>query len=60
FGAGKAHMLETTISGGVVGVILDGRGRPFTPPDEDTLRLAKLKEWIRELDVYSEEALDRG
>lgn len=59
-GAGKAHMLETTVSGGVVGIILDGRGRPFTPPEEDTLRVAKLKEWIKELDIYPEKALVRG
>ncbi len=58
-GAGKAHMLETTVSGGVIGVILDGRGRPFTPPEEDTLRVAKLKEWIKELDIYPEKALER-
>jgi hypothetical protein len=58
-GAGKGHALETTISGGVVGVILDGRGRPFTPPEEDSLRVAKLKEWIAELDIYPREALER-
>ena len=58
-GAGKGHKLETTVSGGVVGIILDGRGRPFTPPDEDSLRIQKLKEWITELDVYHAEALDR-
>jgi hypothetical protein len=58
-GAGKAHMLETTVSGGVIGIILDGRGRPFTPPEEDTLRVAKLKEWIKELDIYPEKALER-
>ena len=58
-GAGKAHVLETTVSGGIVGVILDGRGRPFTPPEEDSLRVAKLKEWIKELDIYPEKALER-
>jgi uncharacterized protein (TIGR01319 family) len=58
-GAGKGHKLETTVSGGVVGIILDGRGRPFTPPNEDSIRIQKLKEWITELDVYSAEALDR-
>jgi hypothetical protein len=58
-GAGKAHLLETTVSGGIVGIILDGRGRPFTPPEEDTLRVTKLKEWIKELDIYPEKAVER-
>jgi uncharacterized protein (TIGR01319 family) len=59
-GAGKGHVFETTVSGGVVGIILDGRGRPFTPPEEDSLRVEKLKEWITELDIYPAEALKQG
>jgi len=56
-GMGKGHVVETTISGGVVGIILDGRGRPFTPPTENSQRVAKLKEWIEELDIYPMETL---
>ncbi len=56
-GLGKGHVVETTISGGVVGIILDGRGRPFTPPTENTQRVAKLKEWIEELEIYPMESL---
>jgi len=58
-GKGKGHAVETTVSGGVVGIILDGRGRPFSPPDENSLRVQKLKEWIKELDIYPAEALER-
>ena len=58
-GKGKGHAVETTVSGGVVGIILDGRGRPFSPPDENSLRVQKLKEWIKELDIYPTEALER-
>ncbi len=56
-GAGKGHKIETTISGGVVGIILDGRGRPFSPPKDNATRVAKLKEWMAELEVYPTEAL---
>jgi uncharacterized protein (TIGR01319 family) len=58
-GAGKGHRLETTVSGGVVGIVLDGRGRPFTPPEENSLRVQKLKEWIKELEIYPLEAVDK-
>jgi len=58
-GPGKGHKVETTISGGVVGIILDGRGRPFNLPEEDKTRIAKLKEWITELEIYPPEALEK-
>ncbi len=58
-GAGRGHKVETTVSGGVVGIILDGRGRPFAPPEEDSLRVQKLKEWLTELDIYPASALDK-
>jgi hypothetical protein len=58
-GAGKGHRVEKEISGGVVGIILDGRGRPFTIPEDNTVRVTKLKEWMGELGVYPAEALDR-
>jgi len=57
-GAGKGNKVEAKISGGVVGIILDGRGRPFIPPEDNATRVAKLKEWMTELEVYPEEALE--
>ncbi len=59
-GAGKGNKVERNISGGVVGVILDGRGRPFAVPTDDKQRVAKLREWMLELDIYPREALDRA
>ena len=47
------------VSGGVVGIILDGRGRPFVLPTEEKERVAKLKEWMTLLDIYPNEALER-
>ncbi|MCH9025342.1 MAG: glutamate mutase L, partial [candidate division Zixibacteria bacterium] len=52
-GAGKGVKVEVELNGGVVGIILDGRGRPF---DLSTLaekeRVSYLKQWIKELDIY--------
>jgi hypothetical protein len=58
-GQGKGAHLETTVSGGVCGLILDGRGRPFTPPENNKERVEKLIEWMTALDVYPEKALRR-
>jgi uncharacterized protein (TIGR01319 family) len=58
-GHGKGAKFETELSGGVVGIILDGRGRPFILPEDDNTRVAKLKEWMLELDIYPKKALER-
>jgi hypothetical protein len=58
-GAGKGDKLEKEISGGVAGIILDGRGRPFNLPKDDKIRVKKLKEWMLALDIYQKEALER-
>ena len=58
-GAGPGNKVEREIHGGVVGIILDGRGRPF---DLSSLnhndRVAYLKKWMIELDIYPTGALD--
>lgn len=51
-GAGGGHRLETTVSGGVVGLIIDARGRPLILPKEDEKRRKKLLEWFKVLNVY--------
>ncbi|MFQ5869986.1 MAG: hypothetical protein ACE5JC_08805, partial [Candidatus Zixiibacteriota bacterium] len=58
-GRGKGTKWELELSGGVVGIVLDGRGRPFKLPTEASERVRKLKEWMTELDVYPKEALDK-
>jgi len=57
-GGGKGHKVEREISGGVVGIVLDGRGRPFHFPEDDTQRIESLKRWMTEMGVYSLEALE--
>lgn len=57
-GAGKGTKITKDIHGGVVGIILDGRGRPFdlsTLSEDD--RVKYLKEWMIELNIYPEDKL---
>lgn len=58
-GGGKGSRVETKVSGGVVGIIIDCRGRPFVLPTDTGERVTKLKEWMKELDAYPLEALKR-
>lgn len=58
-GHGKGNKIETELTGGVVGIILDGRGRPYVLPEDDKIRVEKLREWMLELKVYPEGALAR-
>lgn len=54
FGAGRGAALEREISGGVVGLMLDGRGRPFELPKDRSVRLRKLVEWNKAMNMYPE------
>jgi uncharacterized protein (TIGR01319 family) len=58
-GGGKGGKVETTMHGGVTGIVIDCRGRPFNLPDDDKIRVQKLKEWMIALDIYPKEALER-
>ena len=52
-GAGENEVLDTKVSGGVVGIILDGRGRqPFNLTENTENRVLQLKEWSEETDEY--------
>jgi len=46
-GAGKGKSRTVTVEGGVVGLVLDTRGRPIAIPTDQTARVAKLQEWLR-------------
>jgi len=57
-GVGKNQVLETELHGGVVGLILDTRGRrPFLLPVEASERVPLLLKWMKELQAYPEELL---
>jgi uncharacterized protein (TIGR01319 family) len=57
-GAGKGQEIKTELHGGVVGIVLDTRGRrPFTLPLEASERVPLLKKWMKEFKAYPEEIL---
>ena len=49
-GAGKGRPLEATVSGGVVGILFDGRGRPLRIPEKN--RSETVERWARAVDAY--------
>jgi len=54
----KNKELQVDLHGGVVGIVLDTRGRqPFGLPTEKLQRIEYLKKWMRELDAYPQEIL---
>ncbi len=54
-GEGKGKELETDIEGGIVGVIIDARGRrPFALPEDSHERIESLNKWYKSLNVYPE------
>ncbi|MCX7704046.1 MAG: glutamate mutase L [Planctomycetota bacterium] len=53
-GAGKGRSLTAEVRGGVVGVVIDARGRPLKLPQDKKERIEALKRWHRALDVYPE------
>ncbi|MGB9562074.1 MAG: glutamate mutase L, partial [bacterium] len=57
-GQGKGKKIENEkVYGGVVGIIFDGRGRPLKLPEDKGLRISKLKEWFRIMNLYPESSL---
>jgi hypothetical protein len=40
------------VEGGVVGIIIDARGRPLTLSQDSAERKENLIQWFTELDVY--------
>jgi hypothetical protein len=58
-GAGKGRPLSARIRGGLVGLILDGRGRPISLPEDDEARVAALSRWFSSMNAYPAESLRR-
>ena len=45
-GAGRGKPRTMEVEGGIVGLIVDARGRPFALPADDEKRIQKLEEWF--------------
>jgi len=59
-GKGKGEVLETEVFGGTVGLILDGRGRPFILSTEKADRIENLRKWSRATNEYPDTKSLRG
>ncbi|OGR94690.1 MAG: methylaspartate mutase [Elusimicrobia bacterium GWF2_62_30] len=51
-GAGSGNKVEADIEGGVVGLVLDGRGRPFNLSKEPAKRRDNLNKWYKAMEMY--------
>ncbi|MCE1245007.1 MAG: glutamate mutase L [Firmicutes bacterium] len=51
-GQGKNKEIEADVYGGVVGVIIDARGRPLVIPEDNSARVDKLVTWYKAMDLY--------
>lgn len=53
-GEGRGRPVEARAEGGVVGLIIDARGRPLRLPEDDAERVAAIRRWERALNLYPE------
>ena len=51
-GAGNGHAVEAEVTGGIVGLVIDTRGRPLEIPTDSAERVAQLTKWQTALDTY--------
>ncbi len=52
FGAGNGKKVTGSIKGGVVGVVLDARGRPVTIVQDESGRVKQLQQWANAMQLY--------
>jgi uncharacterized protein (TIGR01319 family) len=52
-GQGKGKTVDAEVTGGIVGLIIDCRGRPFVLPEDNKRRMEKLNEWFEAMNLYS-------
>ena len=55
---GNDRNFNVTVEGGVVGILIDARGRPVDLPEDDDARRMKLREWFTNLEAYPENILE--
>lgn len=57
-GAGPGKRVSGEVAGGVVGLVIDGRGRPIVFPSKVGNRIRLLREWLGEFGAYDQGGLD--
>jgi len=53
-GEGSGKPVTATLQGGVVGIVLDGRGRPMAISSRQDERRAQMDRWAQALNIYPE------
>jgi len=53
-GEGKGKVVRKKVKGGVVGIIIDTRGRPLALPEDKTARVNALQKWAKSVNLYPE------
>ena len=53
-GAGKGKPIAKKVFGGVVGIVIDARGKPITFAKDKALRVEQLQRWAKAIDAYPE------
>ncbi|MEO0141876.1 MAG: glutamate mutase L [candidate division WOR-3 bacterium] len=51
-GNGKGKAVDVELKGGVVGIIIDCRGRPFSLPEDKKKRIENLNRWFQAIRMY--------
>lgn len=51
-GAGIGKKVSARVKGGIVGVLLDARGRPIATAQEEMARVQQLQHWARAVELY--------
>ncbi|MCK5074085.1 MAG: glutamate mutase L [Bacteriovoracaceae bacterium] len=51
-GSGKGKIHKQMVKGGVVGLVIDGRGRPIAFPDDHDEKQELVKKWNHTLELY--------
>jgi uncharacterized protein (TIGR01319 family) len=57
-GEGPGRATEARVEGGVVGLMIDARGRPLKLSEDQAERVESIRRWERALDLYPEEPVD--
>lgn len=53
-GEGRGKTIKKKVKGGVVGIIIDTRGRPLALPEDKTDRVNALQKWAKSVDLYAQ------
>ncbi|MDP2872727.1 MAG: glutamate mutase L [Bacillota bacterium] len=58
-GAGPGRRVSGEVSGGEIGLVIDGRGRPIWIPEQPAARIRMLRQWYEQLGLYDADMLGR-